>query len=285
MSGDDKQGKSGGGIWGPGGASIDTKNNDVFIATGNADASTGQKQNADYGEQVIELSPKLNKIIANNYPTNILRVKRLTTSILARPRCFSSHRVAPRSSRRSTSRACSALRPWIDQRGHTVYRDVGSNGSRSFHWRTGIRPVTNYVYVGLPVNEGIYQPGMAAFSIASNCTLNTTPVWSQNFGPAGSAGTTSRRSPISIANGVVYISNFTGDTEYAFDAATGAQLWKLSLPSAGDQGTLIANGMVYSAPTMARSRPGHYQRRRKSYGRRPFNVPHPSEPMCRFLMA
>jgi outer membrane protein assembly factor BamB len=53
------------------------------------------------------------------------------------------------------------------------------------------------------------------------------------------------RSPISIANGVVYISNYTGDTEYAFDAATGIQLWTQALPYYGRQGTVIANGMVY----------------------------------------
>ncbi|MBV8530144.1 MAG: PQQ-like beta-propeller repeat protein, partial [Candidatus Eremiobacteraeota bacterium] len=55
----------------------------------------------------------------------------------------------------------------------------------------------------------------------------------------------SKRSPISIANGVLYISNFTGDTEFAFDAASGARLWRVTLPGHGVIGTVIANGMVY----------------------------------------
>jgi outer membrane protein assembly factor BamB len=106
-------------------------------------------------------------------------------------------------------------------------------------------PLTGYVYVGLPTSEGIYQPGMAAFAMAANCTLNPTPVWSQAFGPAGTSGADVRRSPISIANGVVYISNFTGDTEYAFDASTGAQLWTTPLSDWGNVGTVIANGIAY----------------------------------------
>ncbi len=106
-------------------------------------------------------------------------------------------------------------------------------------------PVTGFVYVALPAAEGIYQPGIAAFSMAANCTLNATPVWSAQFGPAGAADIPAPRSPISIANGVVYVSNYTGDTEYAFDAATGAQLWALPLPYYGREGTVIANGMVY----------------------------------------
>ena len=62
---------SGGGIWGPGGASIDPATNNVFVATGNADTSKGAQQNAGYAEQVVELSPTLGTVIANNYPTNI----------------------------------------------------------------------------------------------------------------------------------------------------------------------------------------------------------------------
>jgi outer membrane protein assembly factor BamB len=34
-------------------------------------------------------------------------------------------------------------------------------------------------------------------------------------------------------------------TEFAFNAATGAQLWSEALPDVGDVGTVIANGIVY----------------------------------------
>ena len=71
MSGTASAGASGGGIWGPGGASIDPATNNVFVATGNADTSKGAEQNAGYAEQVIELSPNLDTIVASNYPPNI----------------------------------------------------------------------------------------------------------------------------------------------------------------------------------------------------------------------
>jgi hypothetical protein len=75
---------------------------------------------------------------------------------------------------------------------------------------------TGYVYVGIPATEGIYQPGLAAFSIQSNCTLNPTPVWDAKFGPDGARlpGSQAPRSPLSIANGVVYVSDNQFKTEY-----------------------------------------------------------------------
>jgi outer membrane protein assembly factor BamB len=248
MSGGPSQGASGGGIWGPGGGSIDPSTNHVFIATGNADTSEGAPQNAPYAEQVIELSATLGSILANNYPTNIPSVYGETdfdfgaTPLLFKPS------------------GCPPLVAAVNKSGVFELYDRGSigNGPIQYIYMSvptslgdfvgvpAFDPVTGYVYVGLPTTEGIYQPGLAAFSMQSNCTLNPTPVWSADFGPDGSAsGKQTARSPISIANGVVYLSNYTGDTEYAFNAETGAQLWSLGLPGWGRQGTVIANGMVY----------------------------------------
>ena len=67
LSGTSQRGASGGGIWGPGGASIDPTTNDVFVATGNADTSAGAEQNAGYAN-IIELSPTLGTIIAVSSP-------------------------------------------------------------------------------------------------------------------------------------------------------------------------------------------------------------------------
>jgi outer membrane protein assembly factor BamB len=247
MSGTNQQGTSGGGIWGPGGASIDPATNDVFIATGNADTHAGlQKQNADYAEQVIELSAQLNTVLANDYPTNIPDDGKDDFDFGATPLLFQPPQ-------------CPPLLAAINKSGMFELYDRGSISSGpiqyiamsvpsdagSFIGVPAFDPETGYVYVSLPSTQGIYQPGIAAFSVASNCTLNTTPVWSANFGPDGNATEAAPRSPISIANGVVYVSNYTGDTEYAFNAATGAQLWELTLPSSGRQGTVVANGMVY----------------------------------------
>jgi outer membrane protein assembly factor BamB len=242
MSGGPTQGASGAGVWGPGGGSIDPATNDVFIATGNADTKHGASQHADFAEQVIALSPDLTTIVGNNYPTNIPSDPGHddfdfgATPLLFQPS------------------GCPPLLAAVNKSGMFELYDEStiSNGpiqyiamsvptdDANFVGVPAYDPDTGYVYVGLPSNEGIYQPGMAAFSMASNCTLNPTPAWSASFGPDETP-----RSPISIANGVLYISNSTDDTEFAFNAATGAQLWQLSLPSWGRVGTVIANGMVY----------------------------------------
>ncbi len=247
MSGTSTQGASGGGIWGPGGGSIDPSTNNVFIATGNADTSGSAAQNATYAEQIVELTPGLDTILANNYPTNIPTVPGDDDfDFGATPLLFQTP-------------FCPPLLAAVNKSGMFELYDSGSIGSGpvqyiamsipsdsgTFVGVPAYDPVTGYVYVGMPATVGSYQAGLAAFSVQSNCTLNPTPVWSANFGPDAAGGGQTPRSPISIANGVVYVANYTGDTEFAFNAATGAQLWSTALPSWGNVGTVVANGIVY----------------------------------------
>jgi outer membrane protein assembly factor BamB len=247
MSGNSSQGPSGGGIWGPGGGSIDPATNDVFVATGNADTTMGAAQNAGYAEEVIDLTPSLQKILANNYPTNIPTVYGDDDfDFGATPLLFQPPGCPPLLAAINKSGAFELYDRESISYGpiQYIYMSVPTDRGE-FVGLPAYDPVTNYVYVGLPTTEGIYQPGMAAFSIQSNCTLNPTPAWTANFGPDGSPSTTTRRSPITIANGVVYISNYNGDTEFAFNAATGAQLWTAPLSSWGTVGAVVANGIVY----------------------------------------
>jgi len=249
MSGNSSEGTSGGGIWGPGGASIDPSTNNVFIATGNADWHKGQEQNADYAEHVVELSPALDTVIANNYPDNIpIMSGDNDFDFGATPLLFQPY-------------GCPLLLAALNKSGMFELYDVATidygpiqyiamsipTDKGVFVGVPAFDPVTGYVYVGTPATEGIYKPGIAAFSIASNCTLNTKPVWNKRFGPDASQikYLQKPRSPISIANGVVYIANHNRKKEFAFDAATGALLWTLGLPNNGDIGTVIANGIVY----------------------------------------
>lgn len=106
-------------------------------------------------------------------------------------------------------------------------------------------PQTNEVYVGLPASTGIYRAGLGAFSI-SNCTLNPAPVWNAAFGPDGATTTNDTpRSALTIANGVVYVSNFSGKTVFAFDASSGGQLWSAPLSDFGIPGPVAVNGRLY----------------------------------------
>ncbi|HTU82443.1 MAG TPA: LamG-like jellyroll fold domain-containing protein, partial [Candidatus Acidoferrales bacterium] len=247
MSGTSSQGASGGGIWGPGGGSIDPSNGNVFIATGNADTSAGAAQNATYAEQLVELSSSLGSIVANNYPTNIPTVAGDDDfDFGATPLIFQ-------------PAGCPTLVAAINKSGMFELYDESTIGSgpvqyvqmsvptdnASFVGVPAYDPATGYVYVGMPSTEGNYTPGLAAFTMQGNCTLNPTPVWAASFGPDGAGGSQTPRSPISIANGVVYVGNYTGDTEYAFNAQSGSLLWTDALSSWGNVGTVVANGMVY----------------------------------------
>jgi outer membrane protein assembly factor BamB len=247
MSGTSMQGNSGGGIWGPGGGSIDPSNNNVFIATGNADTSGGGSQHATYAEQVLELPSSLGSIVANNYPTNIPMVGGdddfdfgATPLIFQPPSCPTMVAAINKSGMFELYDESSINSGPVQSIAMSVPTD-----NASFVGVPAYDPVTGYVYVGMPSTEGSYLPGLAAFGMQSNCTLNPTPVWAANFGPDGAGGNQTPRSPISIANGVVYVGNYTGDTEYAFNAASGTLLWTDPLSSWGNTGTVIANGMVY----------------------------------------
>jgi outer membrane protein assembly factor BamB len=247
MSGNSMQGPSGGGIWGPGGGSVDPSNNNVFIATGNADTSGSGAQNATYAEQVLELSSNLGSIVANNYPTNIPTVAGDNDfDFGATPLIFHPP-------------GCPTLVAAMNKSGMFELYDESSISSgpvqyiamapptdnASFVGVPAYDPATGYVYVGMPSTNGPYIPGLSAFSMQGNCTLNPTPAWAASFGPDGAGGSQTPRSPISIANGVVYVSNYMSDTEYAFNAASGTLLWTDPLSSWGNVGTVIANGMVF----------------------------------------
>jgi outer membrane protein assembly factor BamB len=249
LSGTSVAGASGGGIWGPGGASIDPSTNDVFVATGNADTSQGAAQNSGYAEQVVELSPTLGSIVASNYPPNIPQVSGEDDfDFGATPILFQPYGCPPMVGAVNKSGMFELYDEGSISSGPVQYIAMSiSSDKADFVGVPAFDPATGYLYVGMPATEGIYRPGLAAFGIQSNCTLNPVPVWSAKFGPDGKhvPGAQTQRSPISIANGVVYVANYSYKTEFAFDASSGAQLWSVGLSDFGNVGTVVANGIVY----------------------------------------
>lgn len=231
------QGNSGGGIWGVGGVSIDPSTNNVFIAVGNTDDTNGASESAFYGEHIVELSADLSTVIAASFPPNMPVM--FDSDFGATPLLFQPI-------------GCPPLLAAVNKSGAFVLYDrtnisagpiqeivMASTGSE-FRDVPSYDPATNYVYVALPDSQGIYLPGIGAFSIAANCTLNTTPVWNGTFGATGD-----KRSAITIANGVAYVGGYNENAVYAFNAATGAQLWSGSLSGAGQIGPVVVNGRLY----------------------------------------
>lgn len=238
------QGASGGGIWSFGGASVDPVTNDVFIAVGNGDTTNGGSQTAGYSEQIVQLSADVSTVKAHFYA--MLPVA-ADADFGATPLLFQPP-------------GCPPLLAAVNKSGLFVLYDRGNIGAgptqsiqMSINTDNGdfigvpaYDPVTNYVYVGLPATEGIYKPGLAAFRIAPTCTLDPTPAWAANFGADGAlTNNDTPRSPITIANGVAYVSDYDTSTSYAFDAASGARLWSTPLSGKGIVGPIVVNGHLY----------------------------------------
>lgn len=244
----DKAQGGGGGIWGGGGGSIDPATNDVLIATGNADTSVGLAQNAGYAENIVMFSPDLSTVVASNYPANIPHMEGVndldfgsTPVIFTPPGCPEMAAALNKSGMFELYDVSTISEGPVQYVQMSITSDQGD-----FQGEVVYDPDTNYLYIGLPATYGSYLPGLGAFGFTSNCTIDPTPAWSANFGPDGS--TTSGgtpRSAVTAANGVVYVSNWTGRTEFAFNAQTGAQLWTTRLAGNGKPGTIVANGIVY----------------------------------------
>ena len=207
----------------------------------------GASQHASYAEQVIELSADLSTILGNNYPSNIPSDPGDDDfDFGATPLLFQPSGCPPLVAAMNKSGMFELYDESSISSGPIQYIAMSvPTDDANFVGVPAYDPVTGYVYVELPSTEGIYQPGMAAFSLAANCTLNTTPVWSASFGPTATRGR-GARSPISIANGVVYIGNYTGETDSRLTRRRARSYGRVAV-DAWQRGTVIANGMVLSA--------------------------------------
>jgi outer membrane protein assembly factor BamB len=228
------QGASGGSIWGVGGAAIDPSTNNVFIATGNADASA---QSENYSEHIVELSSDLSTVIASSYPADMPFM--YDSDFGATPLLFQPVGCPPLLAAVNKSGAFLLYNRTNIAAGPIQEITMAGTGSE-FRGVPSYDPVTNYVYLGLPDSQGIYLPGIGAFSITAACTLNPTPAWNGTFGASKD-----QRSPITIANGVVYVGAYNENTVYAFDAASGVRLWSASLSNSGQIAPVILNGHLY----------------------------------------
>ncbi len=232
------QGKSGGGIWGFGGASVDPATNDVYIATGNGDTHNGGSQTAGYSEQVVSLSADLSTVLGHFYaklPPGHDADFGATPLLFQPPGCPLLAAAVNKTGLFVLYKASDISAGPVQTIDMSIISDNGD-----FIGNPSYDPVTKYVYIGLPATFGIYKPGMGAFGVASNCTLNPTPVWNAVFGADGAKLTSDDtfRSPISVANGVAYVSDYDTGVAYAFNASTGASFGATRLAAKASLGRL-----------------------------------------------
>jgi outer membrane protein assembly factor BamB len=223
----------GGGVWGPGGVSVDPITGHVFAATGNA---LTDPEYFKFAEHVVELTGSLRPLGAD-YPGLIGGdVDFGATPLLYHPP------------------GCPLLVAAKNKTGILLVYKRGELSSGALQriqiadvddWQfNGIpaySPVTNMVYVSnsSTSNEGTFVNGMVALRVAPD-TCSLTLAWQYEAGwPWASV------SPPTVANGVVYYGDGPNDHVYAFDAATGEKLW--------DSETLI-KAAIYAAPIVVNGR-------------------------------
>jgi outer membrane protein assembly factor BamB len=219
---------AGGGIWGPGGVSIDTATGDVFTATGNA---LFTPENYLFSENVVELSSSL-VVLGANYPGLFGG----DVDFGATPVLFQAPGCLPMVAAKNKTGVFVVYTQGQVSNGPIQRLQIADVSDDNFNGIPAWDPFTNMLYIGNSSDSSsdVFMHGMVALKVQSNCTLGLA--WQQTVGP-----NLSSVSPPTVANGVVYYGDGLGNTARAFDAVTGAQLW--------NSGATITGG-IYGAPTI-----------------------------------
>lgn len=230
-------GISGGGIWGPGGVSVEPDGSALYAATAFAVHSP---QDVARAEHVVQLGPTL-ALLAANGP----KAPGVDPEFGATPLLFQADGCPPELAAMNKSgrlylydRTGIAAGPKQTlQIGRTDLSDPGS-----FIGLPAYDPVRRRIYLGSTTDSdnGMYRHGLLAFDIASKCTLSLAwqnpvdPLYNQPYdNPV--------ISPV-VANGVVYYADGLASRVYALDATTGTVLWNTGTPS--DAGIFASPSVV-----------------------------------------
>ncbi len=223
-------GPYGGGIWSPAAVSVDDAGK-VYVAGGNANIDP---ESFAFGEHIVRLSASLEPE-ASHFPN----LTGFDVDFSSAPVLFE----AP---------GCPLSLVAMAKTGELFLYDAAkidagplqtelvASGLGLFLGMPAYSPETNMVYVSIPDKSAKYMPGMAALEVTAGCGLRTT--WQQTRPPEVAIV-----SPPTLANGVAYHTTGMGNQVYAFDAATGDELWnsgdffKARLPAA----PIVVNGRLY----------------------------------------
>jgi outer membrane protein assembly factor BamB len=244
---------TGAGIWGTAGVAIDLSTYNIFLATGNDDlnfAGGAPSQYAAYGDHVVMLNSLL-QVLAANYPGVTIPDEDFgaTPMLYQTSGCPKEISVKSKSGKFLTYYASSSGAGSVGSSALQVLQMAPATDQGQFIGSTAYLPSTNMVYVGDPVGypatgTQTYVHGLVAFKVQSNCQLGSTPAWQRSVGPANYGGN-DNDSP-TVANGVVYFTDGVGNQAFAFNAATGTQLWSSGATITGP--TMVAptvDGFVY----------------------------------------
>jgi outer membrane protein assembly factor BamB len=221
----------GGGIWGMGGASIDTSTNDVYVASGNIITTTdgGCTANSSgetypYGDAVIQLDSQLNLISYQTANVNGVSVSG-DSDYGATPMLYSVSNCTPLQLSAKNKNGyvytygvnTSSLTP--EQQLH-----VGNTTSEGeFVGVPAFNASTGLVYVGNPNAYGNFAHGLNALQQISGGCSGLSLLWKASIGSSNI--TSNDNQAPTTANGVVYFADGLDNQVWAFNAASGSQLW------------------------------------------------------------
>ena len=233
-AGPPKRGVSGGGVWGPGGVSIDPSNGDVYTATGNA---LKDPQNFLYSEAMVKLTPSLHVLSYERPPLTGQDVDFGATPVLFKPAgCSSTLAAAENKSGVLVTYRINKIAGGPLQR-----LQLASVSRGGFVGAPAWDPQDNTLYVGDSSNssDGPYKHGMVALKAGHNCRLSLR--WQHTVGPRIEIV-----SPPTVAGGVVYFGDGQGNREYAFNATSGKVLWHSSgIKNRVDGAASMVNGKLF----------------------------------------
>ncbi len=241
----------GAGVWGTGGVAIDA-NNDVYLASGNT--TTGPTEHSGNGEHLVQLDANLN-VLASNYPG----LSGTDVDFGATPMVFTAGSCPQEVSAKNKDGAfVTYFTSSIDNLAPQAIAMAPVRSGGEFIGVTAYSPVTNLVYVGNPVGNTLFSRGLNALTPSASCALGfgSAQAWQQTVGPAGVNGN-DNDSP-TIAGNVVYLTDGVGKQVFAFDAASGAQLW--------NSGTTITGNVMNAATVDGRVFVGSWDHKIYSFG-------------------
>jgi len=224
-------GPYGGGIWTPAGVTVA---DDGTLYTGIANANAVEPENQGYNHDIVHLSPTLEVIESVDPELQGFDMAITSAPVLYQPPGCPPLLVAmAKTGEVFVYNRENLVNPPVD-------RELVAFNLGIFLGMPAYDPETNTVFVGNSNASEIYTPGLVALGVDADCGLSLK--WQAQLPPeVGVVG-----SP-SVANGVVYYTSGMGNKAYAFDAATGAELW-----NSGDlfgarvtHAPLVVNGHLY----------------------------------------
>ena len=223
---------SGAGIWGMGGASIDTATNDVYVATGNDIVAPAPSQSSAYGDAVVQLNANLGVLAFNTAPISEPDQDFGATPILFQlPGC-----PAQVSAKNKDGVLFTWNRDSISSGPVQALQLANASSDGAFIGVPAYSPAADLLYVGNPNDFGNFSHGLVALQGQGACS-GFTLGWKAAVGPST---TSNDNEAPTVANGVVYFTDGLGHQVFAFSAASGAMLW--------NSGATIS-GNVFAAPT------------------------------------